>query len=111
MAAEGTLFNILYLYVFFKTVNRLDRMWTLSSADDQHETGIDIPGVDAGLYQSRDRGMAWQRIELDLNHYVLYPLGVHPDRKNELFVETVGLGAKRVILIRKGLSKTIEPRL
>lgn len=74
-----------------------DRMWSLSSAYYQPDTGFDLPGVQAGLYVSHDRGNHWERTNLELNHYMLYPLLVHPGRPNELFIGTAGTGVKRVL--------------
>jgi len=81
-----------------------DRMWALSSAYYQPDIGLDTPGVNAGLYKSLDRGNTWQRVDLELNHYMLYPLAVHPTRANELYIGTAGMGVKKI-----NLSTSVTP--
>ena len=73
-----------------------DRLWALSSSYYQPDVGIDLTDFDAGLYLSDDRGETWTRTGLELNHYMLYPLLIHPSRANELFIGTAGTGVKWV---------------
>lgn len=75
-----------------------NRMWALSSAYYQYEVGVDTENMQAGLYQSLDRGMTWRRVDLELNHYALYPLLIHPSRSNELYIGTAGLGVKKILI-------------
>jgi photosystem II stability/assembly factor-like uncharacterized protein len=84
----------------------VDRMWALSAAYYQPDTGLDTPGVNAGLYQSLDRGSSWDRVNMELNHYSLYPLGVHPTRANELYIGTAGMGIKKINLSADGDTTT-----
>jgi len=79
-----------------------NRMWALSSAYYQYDTGIDTPNQSAGLYRSDDRGLTWQRQDVSFNHYALYPLIAHPSRANELYIGTAGLGVKKVTLNDSG---------
>jgi len=83
-------------------------LWALSTAYYQPYTGIDSPGIDAGLYKSTNRGQTWQRVDIEFSHYALFPLLVHPTRKNELFIGTAGHGVLKVDLSVSG-TLYVEP--